>query len=141
MKRLYFLLIAFAAFAACKKTEDPNLVVCPNPNTKTILGDWKEAQTYASPGGLTNWKDVTDGGIITFKADSTFTATKQVYMFGTSGRISAINDSVFTVQTNGFPGKYSVRFKDNNTTMEVWYMYCTEGCGVRLKRITATTDK
>lgn len=144
MKRLYFALLAIIAmtsFAACKKNTDNNdITVCPEPGTKTILGNWKEVQTYSSPGNLTDWKDV-DGGIITFKTDSTFTATKPIFLLGASGKISAINDSVFTVKTSSLAGNYSVKFKDNNNTLEIWFMYCIEGCGVKLKRVAGTDFK
>jgi hypothetical protein len=128
-----YLISALAALLllACSKKEakvyDPG----------SLFGDWKEYEAYADPGdGSGAFHTVANGIRLTINPDSSYHCAPEHYAWGTSGRISMVNDSVFNISRDQWisSGTWQAFLRKYDNILEIHYS-CIEGCGSRFKRV------
>jgi hypothetical protein len=116
------------------------LLACSKKEAKvydpgSLLGDWKEYEAYADPGDGSGAFHPVDGIRLTIHDDSSYSCAPEHYVWGTSGRISMVNDSVFNISRDQWisSGTWQAFLRKYDNILEIHYS-CIEGCGSRFKR-------
>jgi hypothetical protein len=129
MKAYFISALAALLLLACSKKE------AKVHDSGALFGDWKEYEAYADPGDGSGTFHAVDGIGLTMHDDSSYSCAPEHYAWGTSGRISMLNDSTFRVTGDqGTPGTWLATLRKYDNILEIHYS-CIEGCGSRFKRV------
>lgn len=121
-------------------------LACDNDNkgsslpTKYIdlVGEWLLKETYISPGGITDWKNVDKGFRYIFGNQGTFQKTAFDKVIQQEGNYQVKEDElflIFKVQEEQDTLGYRIELMDNSLTLSPSYpSICIEGCLYRFKR-------
>lgn len=126
MKILVATALVFITFFACTKDNK-------DFGTASIFGEWKEFESYMDPGDGSGTYQPVEGILLSIKSDSTYTCSAQHYAWGSNGKISLVNDSTISINSNQSTTDFHAIFNKQNGILEVRY-FCIEGCGSKFKK-------
>jgi hypothetical protein len=129
MKAVVICVVAGLILSACSKTGKKE-------DGTSIIGNWKEYESYMDPGDGSGSFQAVDGITLQINADSTYTAGNGHFAWGTSGRISLLNDSTINIRSSQSTYDFRAIFKRNGDVLQLNY-FCIEGCGSRFRKINA----
>jgi len=135
--KAYILFVFLVILSSCQEVEEEKIVPL---SVNKVLGSWQLKSTYISPGGATTWQEVTDGDILSFAIDRTFTQTNTFEdNFDKSGTFE-LNDGIltWTYQENSDEKtqSFSVEMAKNTMTLSpAGPIFCVEACLSRYERI------
>ncbi|MDO1511462.1 lipocalin family protein [Maribacter confluentis] len=124
-------------FLTCQKDD----IFYDTPIDETgIVGEWLLKETYISPGGETDWKDVAEGHMYLFRSDGSFQKTATATTPGQTGDYE-INENELMLYVNNDTAKdtlgFNANFNDVKTILTLSPTYpnmCIEGCYYRYKK-------
>ena len=133
MKKIFLPLLLFIVLISCSEDKKSELF-----DLKPILGKWQYVETldYNPPGPYI----ITDGPIIEFKSDGSFTSNQNVNFPG--GTYTVSTDSIISFNfisniENSINKKKIILNSDNELILDNDYSgsgACTEGCGERYEK-------
>ena len=133
MKTIFYLSVLFFGLFSCSKSDNNTT---SNPS---IVGKWKQTELYNSNGGTSpTWHTVTNGYILEFFSNGTFTSTKHIECITGSYTISPTNEVIMTYNCAGFTNSYLEKVETNTSTQLILkpsYLNCDEGCSVKFEKV------
>ncbi|MBC9798380.1 lipocalin family protein [Sinomicrobium weinanense] len=129
MKTVFSILLLLMMTMGCSDDSDMG------DKDVSIVGKWQMTESYVSPGGETEWKEVEDGRIHHFKADSTFTSNG---LECPEGRFSITGDTLLL--------EFNCNYEVNSRTIKFYFddgdlfltpimPMCVEKCLSKYERI------
>jgi len=133
MKTLIYLPILLILTMSCSKSNNDD------SSKPSIIGKWKLIELYNSDGGTSpTWHTVTNGYLLEFFSNGTFTSTKHIECTTGSYTISPTNEVNMTYNCVSFTNSYLEKVETNTSTqliLKPTYMNCDEGCSVKFEKV------
>ncbi|MBF2708278.1 hypothetical protein [Flavobacterium soyangense] len=133
MKTLIYLPILLFLTMSCSKSNNDD------SSKPSIIGKWKLIELYNSDGGTSpTWHTVTNGYVLEFFSNGTFTSTKHIECTTGSYIISPTNEVNMTYNCVGFTNSYLEKVETNTSLqliLKPTYMNCDEGCSVKFEKV------
>lgn len=136
-KHIWVLVFLIGMISACENSIDED----PIPlSVNNLIGKWQLSETYISPGGATEWRDVQDGIIYEFKTNgdyAEFNAVEDTYStFG----VYRIEDTTlwleYTMEQELITQGFNIEITETTITLSPSYpTICIEACLSRFKKI------
>lgn len=126
---------------ACKKDKDQPGDGTNVPKTVPyLLGEWKAVAHFTSDGTPGSWEPINDNRVITFGENGSFSSNTIIF---NTYRLDSLmpngtpyRDTVLMLYKSGASDSARYSIKLTKDVMEMWFMYCTEGCAVRYTRVS-----
>ena len=133
MKTLIYLPILLILTMSCSKSNNDD------SSKPSIIGKWKLIELYNSDGGTSpTWHTVTNGYLLEFFSNGTFTSTKHIECTTGSYTISPTNEVNMTYNCVSFTNSYLEKVETNTSTqliLKPTYMNCDEGRSVKFEKV------
>ena len=134
----FSLTIFLLFFLTCQKSDDE---IYDTPIDETgLIGEWLLKETYISPGGATEWKDVDEGFRYFFKSDGSYQKTDFTKDLQEKGEFEVKQNQLFLYfvsENEKDTLGYSSNFNDERRILTLSPIYpsmCIEGCLYRFRK-------